>query len=245
MTAPTGAGTPYDTGSGHTPVPQGPPSRPSKRRRLRTLALVIALAAIVGGGTAVVLQQMSQPSPAAHADNSATPSPTPTNAANPGGLIPASWVRVDDPLGFSLYLPKGWTRKVVGKEVEGLQQVDYSGDAGRHFIRIAVDTSPDFADVHAHQLDLEQQVSRRLVGYRTVSLEQNLYRDREGSLWEYTWDAQPKDPGFPGPRRAIDQAYIDRDGTEYAIYMSAPAQDWESTRKQFRAVLQGWQTSPS
>jgi hypothetical protein len=159
--------------------------------------------------------------------------------------VPASWERVEDPLGFSLYLPKGWERKVVGKEVEGLQQVDYSPDAGEHFVRIAVDTSPDFANAYDHQLDLEQQVRRRLVAYEPVYLKENLYRDREGSLWEYTWTAQPKTTSFPGPRRAIDQAYIDRDGTEYAIYMSSPETDWAATRKQFTAVLKGWQPGGS
>jgi eukaryotic-like serine/threonine-protein kinase len=248
MSGPTRVGAPYDTGSGHTPVPHGQPVRPTpRRRRLRAFALVVALAAILGGGTAVALQKWGQGTGQANGETSTsvTPSPTATDNQSTAGGLPASWGRVDDPLGFSLYLPEGWKRRLVGKEIDGLQQVDYTPDAGKHFVRIAVDTSPDFADAYAHQRDLEQQVRQRLIGYRTVSLKENIYRDREGSLWEYTWNAQPKDTDFPGPRRAIDQAYIDRDGTEYAIYMSSPAQDWETTRKQFRAVLQGWQPNPS
>ncbi|AZQ36851.1 serine/threonine protein kinase [Streptomyces cyaneochromogenes] len=242
-------GPPYDTtGTGTGTGTGAAPARTSRRRRLRTLALVVALAAVVGGGTAVLLQKWGPGSPGASASTTTTtppPSPSATDDQGPEGGVPASWVRVEDPLGFSLYLPKGWKREVVGKEFDGLQQIDYTPDGGEHFVRIAVDTSPDFANAYDHMVDLEQQVGRRLVGYETVYLKKNLYRDREGSLWEYTWNAQAKDTAFPGPRRAIDQAYIDRDGTEYAIYMSAPESDWTAASEQFTAVLKGWQPNGS
>ncbi|QOV36178.1 protein kinase [Streptomyces ferrugineus] len=246
MTGPTTIGRPYDTtgtGSGTGVAP----ARPSKRRRLRTFALVVALAAIVGGGTAVVLQRWGPDSPGASASTTTPPpSASATDDQEPQGGVPASWVRVEDPLGFSLHLPKGWKRKVVGKEIDGLQQVDYTPDGGKHFVRIAVDTSPQFANAYDHQRDLEYQVGEKLVDYKTVSLEENLYRDREGSLWEYTWTALAKDPPYvAGPRHAIDQAYIDRDGTEYAIYMSSPESDWTTTREQFTAVLKSWRSSGS
>ncbi|MFE7269121.1 protein kinase [Streptomyces sp. NPDC057623] len=247
MTGPTTFGSSYDTGgtgTGNGTGTGGAPVRPPRRRRrLRSLALVVALAAIVGGGTAVVLQKWGPE--AGSTSVSSTPGPTESESQRPEAGVPSSWVLYKDPLGFSLYLPKGWQREVVGKEIDGLQQVDYTPDGGEHFVRIAVDTSPDFANAYDHQLDLEQQVGRKLVDYETVYLKKDLYRDREGSLWEYTWTALAKDTPFPGPRRAIDQAYIDRDGTEYAIYMSSPEADWAATRKQFTAVLQGWQASGS
>jgi hypothetical protein len=119
--------------------------------------------------------------------------------------------------------------------------VDYTPDGGRHFIRIAVDDSPEFPGAHDHQLDLEQQL-QRLVDYKRVALKQNIYRDRSGSLWEYTWYALKKDPPhIAGPRHAIEETYYARSGTEYAIYMSTPEQDWAKTSKQFKWVLQGWQ----
>ena len=243
MPGPTSFGSPYDTAGTGTGTGTGaPPARPPRRRRrLRTLALVVALAAIVGGGTAVVLQKWGKE--AGGTSVSTTPDPTASESPSPGD--PSSWVPYNDPLGFTLYLPEGWKREVVGKEVDGLQQVDYTPDGGEHFVRIAVDTSPDFANAYDHQRDLDEQLRRKLVDYETVSLEKDLYRDREGSLWEYTWTALAKDTPFPGPRRAIDQAYIDRDGTEYAIYMSSPESDWAAVRKQFTAVLQRWQTSGS
>ncbi|OUC92012.1 protein kinase domain-containing protein [Streptomyces swartbergensis] len=230
----TGHGTTGPTTVG--PTATGPQQAGSgRRRRLRTLALVVALAAIIGGGTAVVLQQWEK---SRQTSGGVSGSAGPTTMGQPGGSVPAGWTRRDDPAGFSLYLPKGWKRKTFGPQGE-LRQIDYTPDGGRHFVRIAVDTSPDFADPYAHQLDLEQQL-QDLVDYKRVKLERNVYRDRDGALWEYTWTAQAKDTEFPGPRRAVEETYVARDGTEYALYMSAPAQDWAKARKQFTSLLQGW-----
>ncbi|MFE1323387.1 serine/threonine-protein kinase [Streptomyces sp. NPDC058741] len=226
-------------GQGYGPQGYGPPPS-GRRRRLRTLALVVALAAIVGGGTAVVLQQFDQ---SRRTPDSASGAPGSTSPERPTGSVPDGWTRHDDPAGFSLHLPAGWKRKTFGPKGE-LQQIDYTPDGGRHFVRIAVDSSPDFADPYAHQLDLEQQL-QRLVDYRRVRLERNVYRDRDGALWEYTWTARAEDTKFPGPRRAIEETYIARDGTEYALYMSAPAADWTEARKQFTSLLQGWQEKTS
>ncbi len=241
------AGTPtVGTPAGHptlaAPTATGPrPGGPGRRRRLRTLALVVALAAIIGGGTAVVLQQWHEGRQTPGAESGSTVAPQST--AHPGGSVPAGWTRRDDPAGFSLYLPKGWKRQPFGPQGE-LKQIDYTPDGGRHFVRIAVDTSPDFGDPYAHQLDLEQQL-KDLVHYQRLTLKRSIYRDRESAVWEYTWTAQAKDTKFPGPRRAIEETYIARDGTEYALYMSAPASDWAKARKQFTSLLQGWQEKTS
>ncbi|MEU0897065.1 serine/threonine-protein kinase [Streptomyces massasporeus] len=234
------AGAPPYGPTGTVQVATGPqPTGPGRRRRLRTLALVVALAAIIGGGTAVVLQQWNGPS---QGDGSGSTTSTSTQA--PGGSVPDSWIRYEDPAGFSLYLPKGWKRKPFGPQGE-LKQIDYSPDGGRHFVRIAIDTSPDFADAKSHQEDLEQQV-QRLVDYERVTMEENTYRDRKGSLWEYTWTALAKDPPYvAGPRHAIEETYFSRDGVEYAIYMSTPQEDWAKTSRQFKWVLQGWQEKTS
>ncbi|MEU5364755.1 serine/threonine-protein kinase [Streptomyces sp. NPDC005925] len=240
-TGPTHVG-PAVTGHGRTD--RGAPGR----RRLRTVALVVVLAALFGGGTAVVLQHWDRGRESGNRTSaSPTPAPTPTSGVTsppgPTGGVPASWVRRHDPAGFSLYLPKGWQRQVFDTE-GGIRQIDYTPDGGRHFLRIAVDDTPDYADPHAHQLDLEEQL-QRLVDYRRVILHENVYRDRPGSRWEYTWTAQAKDTAFPGPRRAVEETYVSRDGTEYALYMSAPAGDWRTTREQFASVLRGWEPGVS
>ncbi|MFG2603770.1 serine/threonine-protein kinase [Streptomyces sp. NPDC048514] len=226
------------------PAPAGPTGRPHPaggrpRRRLRTLALVVAVAAVLGGGAAVAFQQWDG---FARDDASGGSSPAPNTSADGahGQGSPAGWETHHDPLGFSLSLPKGWKRKVFSIQGD-LKQIDYTPDEGRHFVRIAIDGSPDFADATQHQKDLEQQL-QRLVDYDRVALKENIYRDRKGSLWEYTWTALAKDPPYvAGPRHAVEETYFSRQGTEYALYMSTPAEDWEKTSKQFKWMLQSWQ----
>ncbi|WP_454318356.1 protein kinase domain-containing protein [Streptomyces phaeoluteigriseus] len=249
---PTVIGGPAAAGpAGFGPGGPAPFPRPSRRRRLRTLALVIVVAALVGGGTAVALRMWGgdgtahgsgSPSPTPSSSSSPSPSPTPTGEESGQGTLPDSMVRIDDPLGFGLSLPQGWERSVYQDDGD-LQQIDYSPDGGEHFVRIAIDASPDFDDPYAHQVDLEQQL-KRLVDYERVTLERNTYRDRAGAEWEYTWTALAKDTEFPGPRRAIEEAYISRDGTEYVIYMSSPAEDWASAARQFTSLLQSWREPP-
>ncbi|MET8951570.1 serine/threonine-protein kinase [Streptomyces sp. NPDC004533] len=213
---------------------------PRRRRRGRTVALVLAVAAILGAAGAVAVNSFGNADDGSTAntvttDPTSTPTPTTSTQAQATGAIPDGWVRKKDPAGFSLVLPgKQWKRMPYDSF-----QTDYTPDGGKHFVRIAVDSSPDFADAHDHQLDLEQQL-QRLVDYRRVTLRENIYRDRPGSLWEYTWTALAKDTPFPGPRHAVEETYFARNGVEYAVYMSGPAADWDTTRKQFDVVLRGW-----
>jgi len=213
------------------------------RRRGRTVALVLAFAVLVGGGGALAWNQLGNGSTDGRRNDTsptdaatASPSPFPSTASgadDASGAVPEGWQRVDDPLGFSVVVPQGWKRKVTGS------QIDYTPDGGRHFLRIAVDDSPDFDTAYGHLADLEQQL-QRLADYQRVSLDSNIYRDCQGALWDFTWTAVPKDGPFPGERRAIEQSYISRDGVEYAIYFSSPAADWDTARKQFDTVLRGW-----
>ncbi|MFI5689046.1 serine/threonine-protein kinase [Streptomyces sp. NPDC051636] len=265
----TGTGTQYTAGAGtqyppETATPphvrthglspsQGPVTAPTavappatarpRRRRLRTLALVVAFAAVMGGGGAVAWQKFGSGQQQDGNASGASPAPADkaTSTPSPEGATPGTWVSVPDPLGFSISLPsKNWKRKVYGIHGD-LKQIDYSPDNGKHFVRIAIDASPDFPDAYHHQEDLEEQL-QRLVDYHRVTMEANTYRDRTGSLWEYTWTALAKDPPYvAGPRHAIEETYYSRDGAEYAIYMSTPEKDWVKTSKQFKRVLQSWQ----
>ncbi|MDG5803182.1 serine/threonine-protein kinase [Streptomyces ossamyceticus] len=220
---------------GHAPVPA--PGGATRRGRGRTVALVALLAALVGGGGAAAMYYADEwrtENTSATAGTAAGTGGTTTGQGQPAtDGVPEGWVRVEDPEGFSLALPKGWKRQVEGA------QIDYTPDGGKHFLRVAVDDSPDFDSPYHHQLDLEEQVKDRLPAYRQVGLKKNLYRDRPGSLWDFTWNAA-QDADFPGPRRAIEQTYLARDGVEYTIYMSSPAADWDTARQQFDTVLRSW-----
>ncbi|MFJ3303462.1 serine/threonine-protein kinase [Streptomyces sp. NPDC086549] len=244
-----GTTTPHFPPNGPTAVASGataavPARRP--RRRLRTLAFVVAFAAVLGGGVAVVLQNWNPgQGNGAGAESSPAPADSATGTQGQEGTIPANWVQYPDPLGFSLSLPKGWKRNVASAEGD-LTQIDYTPDGGDHFVRIAVDKSPDFADPYLHQKDLEQVLQRKLTSYKQVTLKENLYRDRKGSLWDFTFTVLKKgSPNGVEPRRAIEETYVSREGVEYAIYTESPARDWGTTSKQFKWVLQGWQPGAS
>ncbi|WP_149551647.1 serine/threonine-protein kinase [Streptomyces marokkonensis] len=243
--APTATGAPHPRSGGPTAVqpPYGPAAvAPRRKARVRVIALVVALAAIVGGGTAVVLQQWDRGRTTAGPSGTSAPAPAPgatkTGGTEPTGGLPEGWVRRTDPFGFTVVLPgEDWERVVFDEET---RQVDYTPDGGKHFLRIAADDSPDFDDPYEHLSDLDQQIGGRLVDYRRLGLQRLTYRDRDGARLEYGWTALAKDTEFPGPYRAVDQMYISRDGVEYALYMASPAADWDTTREQFRTILQGW-----
>ncbi|MGW1104110.1 serine/threonine-protein kinase [Streptomyces sp. NPDC002540] len=229
--------------AGSTADPAPPPVTRRGRGRWRTAVLVIAAAALVGGGAGLAAMKYGDRagSPAGkgvtgtHA--AVTPSepgtsraPKPRTSKNG---VPDGWKRVNDPEGFSLIVPDGWVRRADGN------QIDYTPDNGVHYIRISIDPAPDFENAYMHTLNLEKQLSERLPGYERKTLHSNTYRDRPGSLWEFTWT---ETKNHPGPRHAIDQMYFGEDGgPEYAMYMTGPAVDWDTTREQFDTILRGWQ----
>ncbi|NBM19266.1 protein kinase [Streptomyces sp. GC420] len=232
-------------GSGGRPggsAGNGPGGGVSRRGNWRTVLAVVVVAALVGGGAAFGVVKFAGRDGGADAGveagaeaggSSASAQPSPGASEKdgpPAHSTPDGWTRVTDEAGFSLLLPEGWARRTDGG------QIDYTPDGGDHLLRIGIDPDPDFGSAHPHLLDIERQTEERLPDYRRVQLTENTFRDREGALWEFTWTETKT---HPGQRRAIDQVYF-ADGTEYAIYMTGPADDWDRTREQFETVLRGW-----
>jgi tRNA A-37 threonylcarbamoyl transferase component Bud32 len=212
---------------GPFPVP-GPASAAASRRggRLRRAAIVVVLAAVVGVGAGLAAIK--------YAGGNEGGEPTGTQSTGPAesSSVPTGWHRVDEPEGFSLLVPDGWTRQMDG------DQIDYTPDDGRHRIRISSNPSPDFENPYMHMLDMQKGLEERLPDYQRVKLGPNTFRDQtQSALWEFTWTEKQN---HPGKRRAIDQMYVEDDGTEYALYMSGPAEDWATTRQQFDVMLRGW-----
>ncbi|MFI2370656.1 protein kinase [Streptomyces sp. NPDC018833] len=227
--------------AGSRPAPSGgwtaAPARPRRGPRLRTLALVVVVAAVIGGGAGLAAMKYAQ---SGGATDTGTGTGTGTGRATAPGKasdVPDGWRRVHDERGFSLWVPDGWKRQADG------DQIDYTPDNGRHRIRISVDPSPDFENPYMHMLDMQEGLAKRLPDYRRVKLRPNTFRDQtQSALWEFSWTERTE---HPGPRRAIDQMYYEDDGTEYALYMSGPAKDWDVTREQFDTMLRGWRPPPN
>ncbi|MDH6574887.1 serine/threonine-protein kinase [Kitasatospora sp. MAP5-34] len=169
------------------------------------------------------------PTPASTPTQTPTPTPTPTPPPAPAATqtvtaAPAGYSWTDDPAGFRFAVPQGWTRSVTNG------QIDYSPDGGVHLLRFGL-TPGATQSSQSHFLQLEQTVGT-LPDYSRITLQADTYQGRDGALWEFTWT----DSGL-GPRHAADQAFIAVNGTEYAIYVGSPAQDWPTAQQQFSTVL--------
>ncbi|MFF2185576.1 protein kinase [Streptomyces sp. NPDC058155] len=255
---------PYPSPYGHTPpnayqLVTGPLTTdpPAGKGRWRAVLVAVVAAALIGGGVGYYALQHANDNDDPGTSAGANPDPSGSSSddgkgenANGGSAdggdgdgdptgtdsasVPDGWKRVDDPAGFSLLVPEGWERQVNG------DQIDYTPDDGVHFLRIAVDTSPDFQDPFHHMKDMEKNVDG-LPEYQRIRLGPNTFRGQtKAALWEFTWTVKDEKEVYVGERRAIDQMFFSADGsTEYALYMSGPARDW--SRAQFDIMLGGWQ----
>lgn len=225
-----GPGPAGSTGGGGSPMPS--PDARRRGRRVRTVLVAVLAAAVLGGGAGLVTQYLKDDGRGGGARSAQEPDGADeTGKPDPSG-VPQGWRRVEDPEGFSLWVPDDWRRQTDGN------QIDYTPDNGRHRIRISVDPAPDHENPYMHMLDMEKSLETRLPEYRRLQLHPNTFRDQTlSALWEFTWTESKE---HPGPRRAIDQMYYEDDGTEYALYMSGPADDWTTTREQFDIMLRGW-----
>lgn len=230
----------------------GGPGDPGRRDtgapgRIRRAAAVAVVAALLGGGGVFGILKYTGDSNTDGAVPGRTAGALDTSPEGSTGVgdakgqaeesPPAGWQKVVDKEGFTLFVPDGWTRRVDGS------QIDYTRDGGKHFIRLAVDRKPEFENPYTHLQDLEKQVAKRS-DYVRETLHPNTFRGQvKAALWTFAWTE--KSGAFTGPRRAIEQMYYAPDGTEYAVYMSGPAADWEKTRAQFDIVLSGWQPAPA
>ncbi|MFD7029699.1 protein kinase [Streptomyces sp. NPDC059917] len=214
-----------------TPDP-GPRTAPRPTGgRIRRAAVVAVVAALLGGAGAFGILKYTESQDGADGKGGGSGQGGRSQAQSQVP-VPDGWQRVKDPTGFTLLVPDGWTRQMNG------DQIDYTPDNGKHFIRIAVDSSPDYVNPYAHLLDLEKQVRQR-TDYKRQLLNQNTFRNStRAALWDFTWTEKGT---HAGPRRAIEQMYIAPNETEYAVYMSGPVEGWATLRQQFDVVLTGWE----
>ncbi|MFE5538251.1 serine/threonine-protein kinase [Streptomyces sp. NPDC056492] len=228
--APAPARAPEQVRTAALPEQSGPAPAAPGGGLIKRAAAIALVAALVGGGAVFGVLKFTGDDAGGGSDKNASAPDRQDGAVE--AAPPAGYTKIVDPLaGFTLFVPDGWTRKANG------DQIDYTPDDGKHFIRIASDPTPDYRDPYAHLLDLETQVAKRM-DYKKVRLNQNTFRDStRAALWDFTYTEKQT---HPGPRRAKEQMYIAPDGTEYAVYISGPASDWATTEQQFDVALSGW-----
>ncbi|MFI0912008.1 hypothetical protein [Streptomyces abikoensis] len=192
------------------------------------------------GGRVVVTPSAGPAEPSASSGPSGpTGSPTapaPDPASNPGATpsVPPGYAMRNDSLGFRLAVPDGWKRGDKGNH-----QIDYEPGTGGSYLRVGlVPKSPQTA--YDHFLELEKTLKEKNDTYQRVALDANTFQGRPGARWEFTW--VQRDTGRT--MHAVDQAYVNESGTEYAVYFQARDEYWAGSRKVFDTALATWSVIP-
>jgi len=205
-----------------------PPPSPGPRRLLVILTAMVVLGSGIGAGvwfltrdggvgahatpgpTVVVTTSAPepttfQPTPSVTPLESPPASPTPAPTPAPGYRL------ADDPVGYSIVVPEGWTRRQ--KQGEKAPVVFYDApDDGRQLqiFRLAEDSPAE--SLHQAENDPGFGFARQ-PGY------QALERDEDTSWSELTYRYDDEDKGA---RQVIDHRFEAADGTYYAIRASGP-----------------------
>jgi hypothetical protein len=194
------------------PRSMGPPGRIDLvRGRRRGGRLVIAATAAVAIAAAVVAFLTFAPSRRAPGAHAAGTGHTPAGRA---ASVPR-WHTYDDPSGFAIDLPPGWT---VASTTPG--NVQFTGTPGGFVLVVAWSTHPQ-ANALA---DWRQQAAGKAAAdssYRQISIRRVSFRGYNAADWQFT-------DIYQGVRiHAIDRTFIVRPGQlAYAIELYGPASQW-------------------
>ncbi|WP_190112113.1 hypothetical protein [Streptomyces cinnamoneus] len=180
--------------------------------------------------------QAPQQGPAPSGAPSGSPAPSASASAArprpPQGEPPKGYQRMTSPEGFSLAVPEYWQR-----ENRGNNQIDYHGPTGPGQIRIGIGPSGGKSS-YDHFQEMEKQVSAQ-EEYRQLKMTANTFMGRPGALWEWTWKDKNGEV-----MHALNQAYVDESGKEYAIMFSERERFYPEARKIFDTALQFWWVGP-
>ena len=224
--------TPPWTSSAPTAV--GPASAPAPHRVRRVFAALVVAVLVgvaVGAGVWFLLRDTSlgsrsgagqapkvtasssaRPSSASSASQSSPSSPSSAATPTPVSSPAAGYRRTEDPVGYSIDVPRGWTRTEKQGRAAPVVVYDAPADGRRlQIFRVAEDTP-------AQSLDLAENDPgygfARQPGYQVL--------DRaSGTTWAEL--AYRYDDSDLGARQVVDHRFQSADGTLYAIRATGPA----------------------
>ncbi|WP_254878506.1 serine/threonine-protein kinase [Streptomyces sp. NA04227] len=229
--------------------------RTQRSRRMRVALAAVAVVVVLAGaaGAAVLVMRddgtegqaakdpapgnsspapaSSPPSTSKKPDGSASPTTAePTGPVEEPPPVPAGYQLVsEEGAGLSLPVPDGWTRKVLEDGSTGF--IDPGG-----LVRLQIGAL-DFAssDPLQHWKDDERKsiAEGKLPGYKQLRMQGTTFRELPAAIWEFTFEGRAR--GF----RAVDLGFGKPGGTEYTVYLSAPALQWDEYKPVFDNVLAG------
>ncbi|MET7936519.1 protein kinase [Streptomyces sp. NPDC005322] len=224
------------------PNPDTAPTPTAKRGRKPQWTAAGAALAVVAVTTGVYLYgldndghkgDMGRQSAAKPSQSAPKPSATPPYTPPP---VPAGYHMVEEKdFGISFPIPDSWSRQAdsdPGGTVDRTQEVRYLDPT--QMARLTINVL-DFAqaDQVRHLTDVEADVKKLYPVYERTRLQGTKFRGQPAAVWEFKFKGQAR--WF----RAIDLAFGEEGGKEYAIYLSAPAEQWDEYRPIFDKVRDG------
>ena len=213
---------------------------PPARRRGRAalwLTAAVAVAAVAAGGTYVATRPSggeasasTSQSPSASASASASPSPTATDSASPSiAPVPAGYHLADETdRGYSVPVPDGWTR-----QADDNGDVDFIDPTKMVDLKVSAMEFAGTSPIQGWQ-ELEPQTQKQVGDtYHRLRMNATRWRDQPAAIWEFTWQGKTR------TWHAIDLGFGEEGGTAYAIYLSAPDDQWATYKPVFDNAVAG------
>ncbi|NUS13869.1 MAG: serine/threonine protein kinase, partial [Streptomyces sp.] len=158
------------------------------------------------------------------------PTTPPTTAYTPPPVPDGYHLAKQANRGYSVPVPDGWRKKVT----DDGDQVSYVDPTGKVGLKIsALDYGS--ADPYQHWVDLEPATRSQVSDYHRERMEPTQTPDGQpAALWQFTFQ------GTSTTFRAIDLGFGKEGGREYAVYLSAPKNQWTKYRKVFDTAVAGF-----
>jgi tRNA A-37 threonylcarbamoyl transferase component Bud32 len=202
------------------------------RWRRGVLAAVLLVAVTAGVGVSAVLlmdRGGGDGRTTAGTPVSGTPTSSPTGTAKPAVTLPSApsgYHVAEDPAGFVLAVPDGFTREPQGERVFYLS----SGETFRLGVKV---TDPQPGGPVGVMRRAAAKGPEANPGYRDGRVTSVTHRGHPAAFWEFTWD------GFSaaeGARHTYDVCW-EENGRLYDVWVSAPAGKVREAREHFDVAV--------
>ncbi|MGW8557026.1 serine/threonine-protein kinase [Streptomyces tubercidicus] len=206
------------------------------RKRRAALVVVWSIVGVLfaggGAGTAWYLKDRADSEATTNASDKGAPRvpSKPDNTIGPPPPLPDGYRNVkESELGVNFPVPDGWIRKVE----DGGRMITYFSQKDLARMTVSVlDLSSGDAVNHFKGLEARQKVDNP--PYHQLRLGGTVYQGEPAAIWEYTFGGEAR------KFRAADLGFGRAGGTDYAIYVSAPAANWAPFGKVFSVVTNGF-----
>jgi serine/threonine protein kinase len=244
------------------PAPPSPPTVETRRSTRGVLVAALLVAAMAGAGVSAAALLMNRDDEAGRTPAgsgpgtsvSASPSPSPSRSSGAGGSssprssptarsspssaatrpsAPSGYRVADDPGGFSLAVPEGFTRSPQGERVFYLSP----GETFRLGIKVA---DPDADGPLAVMKRSAAKGPDTNPGYHDGQVTSTEHDGHPAALWEFTWN------GFStaeGPRHTYDLCW-DEGGRMYDVWVSAPVGKVREAKEYFDVAVDTFVARP-